>query len=101
MSNAATPPAWGAAAEVPKKFGSPSPSMSSEWKSTVVFPPSGAQKSGLLRTCPLTGVPPSDENVSIVGFGPAGDKQEFLYNALHLLLRLQRHLPGLRSWSCQ
>src|SRR4029077_3077560 len=44
-SNAATAAAWGAAADVPKKFGNPSPSVSVP--KNVVSTPSGAMISGL------------------------------------------------------
>ena len=66
-SKAATPAAWGAAAEVPKKLGNWSPSIFNELKLTVVFTPSGAVKSGLLRSTPFIGVPPREEKVSVTG----------------------------------
>ena len=45
--SAATPAAWGAAAEVPKKFGKPSNSGSLPAEKNVVLAPSGATISGL------------------------------------------------------
>src|SRR5262249_33865874 len=42
--SAATPAAWGAAAEVPKKFGTP---LRLPSQKKVVLPPSGAMMSGL------------------------------------------------------
>src|SRR4051794_36507507 len=66
--SAATPAAWGAAADVPKNELNPD---------TVVEPPSGATKSTLLRSSgaarrvPLLanrmGVPPEDEKFSMSG----------------------------------
>jgi len=38
-------------------------------KSTVVFTPFGAVISGLARTSPFTGVPPTEENDMITGTG--------------------------------
>ena len=42
MRSAATPAAWGAAADVPKKFGKVSASNAMSEPKNVVFPPSGA-----------------------------------------------------------
>src|SRR3954469_24491139 len=71
INKAATPPACGAAAEVPKKLGKTGDSPGSRFKleprSTVVFPPSGADISGLFRRTPFTGVPPNEEKVSMIG----------------------------------
>ncbi len=74
-SSAATPAAWGAAAEVPKKLGKPSKSES--LPKNVVLAPSGAtisglkcRRSGVARRLPAvlkrTGVVPADENGSSV-----------------------------------
>src|SRR5688572_16476456 len=63
MINAAAAPTCGAAADVPKKLYLRSPSISSAPKSTVVFTPFGATKSGLLRcaTSPVITSPPREE----------------------------------------
>ena len=72
--SAATPAAWGEAAEVPKKLGNKvSGSMGSIQspfpRSTVVFTPLGALMSGLSLTIPFTGVPPTEEKDMMTGTG--------------------------------
>jgi len=80
--SAATPTACGAAAEVPKKFGKPVPSVS--LPKNVVSTPSGAVMSGCWRTSGVAsrfpavlnrmGVPPAEENASMSGgFCPNAD----------------------------
>ena len=63
--------ACGAAQEVPKKLGKGEPLILMDPKFTVVLTPSGATKSGLFLTTPLTGVPPCEEKDSTeYGFTP-------------------------------
>ena len=63
--SAATAAAWGAEAEVPKKFGKPSGSLSNP--KNVVFVPSGATISGLSRSSEV-GRPRVSKRI---GVGPA------------------------------
>ena len=70
INKAPTAAACGAAADVPKKLGIRSWSISTPLKSTVVLTPFGAAISGLFLLFPFTLMPPLDEKEAIVGALP-------------------------------
>ncbi len=72
-SSAATAAAWGAAADVPQKFGTLSGSRSTPETKNVVFAQSGATISGLLARESDIGLPAMSKRIGV----PPAEEYEF------------------------